>query len=290
MKVTSHKSQVTESGFTLVELLISIAVISIISVSIFLGYGAISRNGELKTNTFKIVDVLNLARTRTLASLGASSYGVHFEQTQYALFKGATYNAADPDTIFYMLPASVELDDISLAGGVVDVVFERITGKTTQTGSVRVQLVSDPTKFKIISIIGSGRADIAATTALSPSGTRVTDSRHTHVTYNQNIAPATTLTLDFPGYTAHNVDFQSYYSGGLFDWSGTVSAGGADQVVRVHTHTADASSAVFSVTRDGRYNNTAMAVVLDGQELLTYTAGGAVALGSSVLVSDLVAQ
>lgn len=279
-----------KNGFTLIELLISIAVISIISASIFLGYGAISRNGELKTSTFKIVDVLNLARTRTLASLGASSYGVHFEQTQYALFKGVTYNAADPDTIFYVLPSSVEIGAITLAGGATDVVFERLTGKTGQSGMMRVQLVSDSGKYKTISIIGSGRADIAATTALPPSGTRITDSRHTHVTYNQNIAPATTLTLDFPGYTSHNIDFPAYYSGGLFDWSGTVSVGGSDQVVRVHTHTADASSAVFSVTRDGRYNDKAMTVVLDGQELLTYAAGGDVALGSSVLVSDLVAQ
>lgn len=287
MYTLRHSSR---DGFTLIELLISIAVISIISTSIFLGYGAVSRNAELKTTTFKVVDVLNLARTRTLASLGASNYGVHFEQTQYALFKGSTYSALDPNTIFYVLPSSVEIDAIALAGGAVDVVFERLTGKTAQAGTVRVQLVTDPTKFRTISIIGSGRADIAATTALPPSGTRVADSRHTHFTYNQNIAPAATLALDFPGYTTQNIDFQSYYTGGVFDWSGTVAAGGVDQVLRIHTHSADASTAVFSVTRDERYNDKALTITLDGQELLAYAAGGDVALGSSVLVSGLSPQ
>ena len=290
MKVKSQKLKVTESGFTLVELLISIAVIAIISGSIFLGYGAISRNAELKTSTFKVVDVLSLARTRTLASLGASNYGVHFEQTQYALFKGTTYNALDPDTIFYPLPSSVEIGTITLSGGAVDVVFERLTGETAQAGSVRLQLAADASKYRTISIIGSGRADVAASTALPPSGTRVTDSRHAHFTYNQSIAPATTLTLDFPGYTSQNVDFQSYYSGGAFDWSGTISVGGVDQVLRVHTHSADVSSAVFSVTRDARYNDKALTLSLDGQELLAYAAGGSATLGSSVLVSDLAVQ
>lgn len=280
----------SKNGFTLIELLISIAVLSIIGTSIFLGYGTISRNAELKTSTFKVVDVLNLARTRTLASLGASQYGVHFEQTQYALFKGSVYSAADPDTIFYPLASSVEIGNITLVGGAEDVVFERLTGKTAQTGTVRVQLVSDPGKFKTISIIGSGRADIAAATALPPSGTRVTDSRHAHFTYNQNISPAITLALDFPGYTSQNIDFQSYYSGGVFDWSGTVSVGGVDQVLRIHTHSADPSSAVFSVTRDRRYNDKALTISLDGQELLAYAAGGDAALGSSVLVSDLSLQ
>lgn len=280
----------SKNGFTLVELLISIAVLSIISTSMFLAYQTISRNAELKTATFKAVDVLNLARTRTLASLGASSYGVHFEQTQYALFKGTAYSAMDPDTIFYPLPSPVEINTIALSGGAVDVVFERLTGKTAQTGTVRLELASDSTKFKTISIIASGRADIAATTALPPSGTRITDSRHTHFTYNQNIAPAATLTIDFPGYTSQNVDFQAYYSGGVFDWSGVVIVGGVDQALRVHTHSADASSAVFSVTRDRRYNDKAVTLSLDGQELLAYAAGGTVALGSSVLVSDLAAQ
>lgn len=279
-----------ERGFTLIELLISIAVLSIIGTSIFLGYGTISRNAELKTTAFKVVDVLNLARTRTLASLGSSNYGVHFEQTQFALFKGSTYNALDPDTIFYPFASSVEVGAITLAGGASDVVFERLTGKTAQTGTVRVQLAGDPSKSKIISIIGSGRADIAATTALPPSGTRITDSRHAHFAYNQNVAPAAMLTLAFSGYTSQNVDFQSYYSGGVFDWSGTISVGGTDQVLRIHTHSADPSSAVFSVTRDRRYNDKALTISLDGQELLAYAAGGDVALGSSVLVSDLSLQ
>lgn len=280
----------SRDGFTLIELLISIAVISIISTSLFLGYGAVSRNAELKTTTFKVVDVLNLARTRTLASLGASNYGVHFEQTQYALFKGSTYNASDPSTIFYLLPASLEIANVTLAGGGADVVFDRLTGKTAQSGSLAVRLVSSPSTLRTISIIASGRADITAAAALPPAGTRVMDSRHTHFTYNQNVAPAATLTLDFPGYIAQNIDFQSYYTGGVFDWSGTVTAGGTDQILRIHTHSADAGSAVFSVTRDGRYNDKAMNVTLDSQQLLTYTAGGVVALGSSPLVSGLAAQ
>ena len=275
-----------EQGFTLIELLISIVVLTIISAVIISGYNTISKGSELKTAAFKILDVLNLAHARTIASLATSSYGVHFESSQYVLFKGTVYNAGDPDNIFYLLPSTLQIDDITLAGGGADVLFDRLTGKTSQSGSLVVQFVTDATRSKTITILSSGRSDIIEN-AQAPTGTRVTDTRHVHFTYSASIASVTNLVLTFPDdAVTQNIDFATYYSGGMFDWSGTVTVAGVNQILRVHTHANTGSSADFSVTRDMRYNIKALQISLDAQNLVNYAANGAVTQGTSLWVTE----
>lgn len=274
-----------ERGFTLIELLISIAVLGLVSSVVILGYSTMSKGLDLKTATFKILDVLNLAHTRTIASLATSSYGVHFESTQYVLFKGAAYDVADPNNIFYPLPPTLQIANITLAGAGVDVVFDRLTGKTSQNGSLVVQLIADTTRSKTITILSSGRSDIIETTQ-TPAGTRISDNRHVHFTYGASIASVTNLVLNFPDdAVTENIPFASYYSGGVFDWSGTVTVAGVNQPLRVHTHADTGSSADFSVTRDMRYNTKALQISLDTQNLVNYAANGAVTQGASLWVT-----
>lgn len=282
LQATSYKLPASE-GFTLIELLVVISMIGILSVFVLIGYRAVMGGFDMKTSTFEAVDVLNLARQKTISSVGSSSYGVHFEAGQYVLFKGAVYNVADPDNIFYPLPSTVEIADITLAGAAADVVFDRITGQTAQSGSVKVRLTGDTGKYKIINILSSGRADVSAGT-LAPSGTRLADSRHTHFNYAQDARSATTLTLNFTGYLSQNINFQDYLDASktVFDWSGTILVNGSNQVLRIHTHSLDASAAVFSITRDLRYNNAALQISLDGQNLINYAANGTVTQGSSL--------
>lgn len=279
-----------EQGFTLIELLISIAVLALISAVLVVGYSAFSKSIELKTAAFKVLDVLNLAHERTVASLATSNYGVHFEQTQYVLFKGVVYSVSDANNIFYPLPSLLEITDITLAGGGADVVFDRLTGKTSQSGSLIVRLVNDVARSKTITILSSGRADIIES-ALTPVNARITDSRHMHFTYGQNISSVTNLVLTFPNDSVtQNIGFASYYLSGVFDWAGTITVGGSPQVLRVHTHATTGSSADFSVTRDMRYNNKALQISFDAQNVINYTAAGAASLGSSVYASNLQAQ
>lgn len=278
-------------GFTLIELLVAIAVLAILSVSLFIGYRSVSGNFEVKTSAFKILDALNLARTRTVSSLGASSYGVYFEPTQFTLFKGTSYVLGDPNNIMYLLPATAEIANIALAGGGVAVIFDRITGKTAQTGTLQVRLISTPSKLRTIEVLASGRSDITES-ELNPSGTtRKTDSRHVHFTYGQGIAATVSLVLNFPNDAViQNIPFPAYYTGGAFDWSGTITVAGSPQVLRVHTHATTAGSADFSVTRDLRYNNKALQISLDTQNIVNYSAVGVVTQGSSAWASAPIAQ
>lgn len=284
-------SKFQEKGFTLIEVIIAIAVAVVVGSIAFIGYRSMSAGSDLKTTAFKASEVLNLARQRTLASLAASSYGVHFEQNQFVLFKGTSYDPMDSGNIFYPLPNNLEIADINLSGGGADVVFDRISGETVNSGTIKIRLQNDVLKFKIVEVLSSGRADIAAS-PLPQSGSRIADSRHVHFNYSQDVRSATTLRLDFPGYLTYNINFQDYLDPGktVFNWSGSVLVNGSNQVLRVHTHSLTPTSADFSITRDRRYNNAALNVSLDGQNLINYAADGTTTQGTSLWVGAPVWQ
>lgn len=275
-----------DSGFTIIELLISFAIISVIAAITIVSYGALKSRADLNGNAQNIISILNVARSKTTASEGPSQWGAHFETSLFALFKGATYNVSDSYTKIYNLPSSLELVNISLYGGGANVVFDRITGQTQNDGSITLRKISEPSSLVNITIEQSGQTS-ATTLNQPPSETRATDSRHMHFTYNGD-ARGATLKLYFPtgGPLTQNI---SIPSSGQLDWSGTVAVSGSNQVLVVRTHSLDAGSAQFSITRDRRYNNAALEVWLNavstGENLINYTAEGQESDGTSNWVS-----
>ncbi|MEK7488118.1 MAG: prepilin-type N-terminal cleavage/methylation domain-containing protein, partial [Patescibacteria group bacterium] len=86
MQNTKTKSQCflkASEGFTMIEIIVAIGVLAIVGTTVFVGFSKATESADLKTSAFKVVDALQFARTRTIASLASSQYGVHFEQTQY---------------------------------------------------------------------------------------------------------------------------------------------------------------------------------------------------------------
>jgi len=143
-------------GVTLLELLIGISVIIILAA---LGIGAFSNfreNSNLNSAPESGGALLAEARSKTLSSEDDSQYGVHFETNEMTFFKGASYSASDPDNDTVVLPRGIEMSAISLNGGGVDVLFERLTGKTDQYGTITFRIISDTSKTRTITILNSG--------------------------------------------------------------------------------------------------------------------------------------
>lgn len=143
-------------GVTALELLVSIAILLLAAWFIgglFSGFRESTRLTEAHT---ALVGLLRDARARTLASESNSVYGVHFETNLASLFKGAVYNSSDSSNENYVLPNTVEISAINLAGGAQDIVFARLSGLASASGDVTVRSVSDSSKTKTITIIGSG--------------------------------------------------------------------------------------------------------------------------------------
>ncbi|MDP2671167.1 MAG: type II secretion system protein [bacterium] len=273
-----------QRGFTLIEILISATVIIILSLIALASYNTFARQINLDTTTQNVISTLRLAQTRTKASEADTRYGVHFETTKYVLFSGDTYTVGAVGNKEYLL-SSVEIYQINLNGGGSEVIFDRIRGTTSNFGSVDLRLIDNPARSQQVLIGISG--EVSLENPVSPTGTRLTDSRHLHFDLGWSIQSKTTLTLTFtdtPNPTVvKNIPMATYFDSGktVFDWSGTVNVNGSNQVLRVHTHLLDAFSTILSIQRDRRYNDKALNLTIDGLDIVTYTAAGTASVGAS---------
>lgn len=270
-------------GFTLIELLVSVAIILIITAVTLFSLTTLNKQVSLDSSSQNVLSVLRLARSQTLASKGQTVYGVHFETTKFVLFTGTTYSPSAATNKDFSL-GDCQIGAISLNGGVSDVVFDRIRGTTAGYGSVIVQLTSDTTKRNIIDIASTGQVGID-TTISSPTA-RVTDTRHLHFNLGWSIQTATTLTLTFHNSpsadTVQNVTMAGYFDGpkSVFDWSGNVAVNGANQLIRVHTHSLNAFNTTLSINRDKRYNDKAVDISIDSKAIVSYTSAGVATIGA----------
>lgn len=143
-------------GFGLIELLISVSVIAVLSALVYGTFFDTGRTQALDKDTAVVLSAIERARSLTLSSLGDRQYGIHLEANRVVIFGGSSYNASDPSNRVEPLSSLVRIASTSLVGGGADILFERLTGKTAQSGTVTLELISDPSRTKIITIEGTG--------------------------------------------------------------------------------------------------------------------------------------
>ena len=126
------------SGFSMLELFIVLAIITLLCGIVIATFIDFRKNQALSKDTETIVEVLNQARNQTISSKNQSAYGVHFASSVVTLFTGGTYSAGASDNQNFSLNSADTVLTISLTGGGSNVVFTRISGETTQNGTITV--------------------------------------------------------------------------------------------------------------------------------------------------------
>src|SRR3989344_1320747 len=147
-----------KKGFTAIEFLITLAILFVLTAIIFTSMSRFRSGKALQIVSEDILSLLDEGRTDTLSAKDSYAYGVHFESSEITLFRGAAYSSSDSTNKTVDIDGAVEISDISLAGGGSDVLFQRLTGKTGQSGTVTIRLKSDTSKTKTILIEASGVA------------------------------------------------------------------------------------------------------------------------------------
>jgi len=295
IQIPNSKFQIPNSkSFTLIEVL---TIVGILVVLIALSVPALrffQKESDLNNSVEEILNTLRLAQNKTITSEGASQYGVHFEAGKYVLFKGAAYNPAATENEIHNFPESVEISEIELAGGGSEVVFDRVTGTTNQSGKVVLRLKTDISKTKTVYIENSGQVGLTSPSTPSDEN-RIKDSRHIHLDNSRQIATSTeSLTLTFDTVLTKEIPFADYLKDGQFFWEDEVDVEGEIQKLKIHTHRLNNLDTQFSIHRDRRYNNKALTIDIDDTPtdsdtgtLITYTAQGETATGTSIYVSNL---
>jgi len=271
-----------KKGFSLIEILVVIGILSILVGFVLVIMNSFQKERVLDATAEEIINSLRLAQSKTLASEGASPYGIYFENDRFTLFKGAFFDSASPDNLVHQLPTTLLISQINLTDGTSSVAFERLTGYAEAEGTIKIEMASDASQNKIIYIDSSGTVSLAS--GIVDDSVRIKDSRHVHVLYSQNTKSAATLTLFFPndGYS-ESIDYQTFLNAGKteFSWEGTITVGWVDQKLKIHTHELSDSETIFCIHRDRRYNSKALDIYLDGQNLINYTAVGVMSQGTS---------
>ncbi len=288
-------------GMTLIELLVVIVILGVlIAIAIPVIYH-FQRESDLNDNFEEIISILRLAQNRTLASEGASQWGVYFTTTtdphQYTLFKGEGYatRVSSSDEI-YKLSKRVEFLQIGLPGE--EVVFNRILGSTNQSGQVSIGLKSVPNKVRTVYIETSGVVQ-TATSSVSDAD-RIKDSRHVHIDYTRSIATSTEkLILIFDKgeatETTEEIIIADNLQAGQIYWEGEVDVAGEIQKLKIHTHRLNDPDTQICIHRDRRYNNKSLDIDITDDpapspDLISYTAEGATNKGHSQYVSEPIWQ
>lgn len=273
------KSQDSES-FTLIELLVVVSITLFLATLTGLAFQSFQRESNLANDTEEVINILRMAKSKTIASEGALNYGVHFESDKFVLFQGTVYDPLDTNNEISSLSQRTEIYEINLTGGGSEVFFDRITGMTSQDGNISLRLKADPSRTRVIYIQGSGQVGLVSP-SIPPDTDRVKDSRHVHFNLGWSIQNATTLKFDFfDAAQIETVAMSPYFNGdkSIFDWEGTFSVGGADQDFRVHTHFLDPTNTILSIHRDrndGKNTEKVTIYVVDGlvdKDIVTYLA------------------
>lgn len=150
------KSVSRTQGFTLIELLISFFILGLISYIVLASFNSYRERHTLDAGVLKVVGLIEEARALTLSAKNDTNYGVHFETTKAVLFEGGTYNADDEDNKTVILDAGLEFSLIDINGGGSNVVFDRLTGVTSNFGTTTIARIASSTDSTSIVIHKTG--------------------------------------------------------------------------------------------------------------------------------------
>ncbi|MEK7648954.1 MAG: prepilin-type N-terminal cleavage/methylation domain-containing protein [Patescibacteria group bacterium] len=140
------------SGFTLLELMLAIAIIAVIAVgAITLDIPAQQRN-DLDTVRNSIIQTLHSARTKARAADGDAQWGVSIQQSTFVLFKGASYASRDAS-----YDEATDIPQTLAPSGLGELTFAKRTGDPAQTGSIT--LTSKTNEQRTITINAKGMID-----------------------------------------------------------------------------------------------------------------------------------
>ena len=153
----------TQKGFTLIELLIVIGIIVVTVSAVFTVQGRFLVDTYLDTNTDQIVQDLRLAQMRSITRFKDSPWGVYFDEDvsgnndKFVFFNGSNYVSRDSSyDIEADLPNSIEFGNINFNGGTDYIVFDKVTGETSNYGSIELMDTQGGGNINVISINSKG--------------------------------------------------------------------------------------------------------------------------------------
>ncbi len=142
------------TGFTFIEVLVTVAIVAVLTTVSVVSFSTYLRRENLLANRSALLSGLREARSRTLASIGGSQYGVKIDADRFTVFPGSTFSSSTADAS-YMFSQGVKITTT-----IPVVVFTRVTGNASASGTIEMFLTNDPETKKLVYVQNTGLINI----------------------------------------------------------------------------------------------------------------------------------
>lgn len=156
--IRSYRQGRVEDGFLLIQMILALVIVGILATTIFVSLSSGREKQALANAVEETLSAFSEARSRTIAGENNTQYGVHIGSSSVTIFQGSSYSSGASTNRVVSLDNAVTITSISLSGGGSDVIFSRLTGDTTQYGTLVVKRSSTTAGQKTITIGKTGIA------------------------------------------------------------------------------------------------------------------------------------
>lgn len=147
-------------GFSLIELIIVISIATILMAISITTFFSVSEQQSLEKDVNYAIALVEKARLQTVNAKDNSQFGVRFASSSVTLFQGSTYVAGSSTNTIFNFSPKVEITSINLSGGTQNTTFEKITGKSNATGTVKFRLKTNQSASTTIVVYKTGLVEI----------------------------------------------------------------------------------------------------------------------------------
>lgn len=123
-------------GFTIIEVLVVLSILAVMASVAIIGFRDYARFQQYNQAVNDVVFILNQTRLSARSAESDAAHGVKFSSGGITQFTGNAYIAGNPSNITNTY-GLVTLQ-YALSNGVDEIVFEKLTGLPTATGTVTV--------------------------------------------------------------------------------------------------------------------------------------------------------
>lgn len=149
-------------GVSIVELIVVVGLLLLVTRIATGVFGDMKRNQVLKTETERVVSIIETAHSNALTAKDASPYGVYIQSDRLVLFEGVTYATSSPNNKEILLLDGAVIASSTISGG-SSIVFAKLSGETTNSGSIELRVsFRKKTAKSLIQVLPSGIINVTS--------------------------------------------------------------------------------------------------------------------------------
>ena len=144
------------TGISIIETVVVAAIVLLLAYMVLASFSQFRIKKTMDAAVEEVLAAFSQAHLDTIASKNSQQYGVHLDANSVVYYIGPTYVADTSTNISYAIHPVLEIANITLAGGGVNVLFNRLTGGTSQAGTFEVRQKGNSAVRTIITVNGTG--------------------------------------------------------------------------------------------------------------------------------------